>query len=53
MNLKKLCCGQWSTDAEFFSVEVDRFFAAIFRNSRQRPCGRRWDFGDSVGSVSP
>jgi hypothetical protein len=30
--------------SSFFSVEAARFLAAILRNSKQRPKGRRWIF---------
>jgi hypothetical protein len=35
-----------------FSVEAVRFLAAIFRNSKQRPQGRRWKFDDKVLALS-
>ncbi|XP_023719162.1 uncharacterized protein LOC111870825 [Cryptotermes secundus] len=35
------------------SVEAARLLAAIIRNSRQRPQGRRWDFKEKVLALSP
>jgi hypothetical protein len=32
----------------YFSIEAARFLAAVFRISRQRPQGRRWNFDDKV-----
>jgi hypothetical protein len=35
-----------------FSVEAVRFLAVIFRNSRHRPKGRRWNFDEKVSALS-
>jgi hypothetical protein len=35
-----------------FSVEAARFLAAVFRNSSQKPKGRRWNFEDKVLALS-
>jgi hypothetical protein len=35
-----------------FNLEAARFFAAMFRNSRQRPKGRRFNFDDKVLDLS-
>jgi hypothetical protein len=55
--LKKLCDVESDTLMEnlssSFSVEAYRFWAAIFRNSRQRPRGRRWDFEEKVLALCP
>jgi hypothetical protein len=51
-----LLCGQRSTNGESFivlTVESARLLAAIFRNSRYKPKGRRWNFGDKVLALSP
>jgi hypothetical protein len=46
--LKKLCDvdsdPQMQSLSSSFSLEAARFLAAVFRNSRQRPKGRRWNF---------
>jgi hypothetical protein len=35
------------------TVEAARLLVAIIRNSIQKSKGRRWNFEDSLGSVSP
>jgi hypothetical protein len=35
-----------------FSLQAPRFLAAIFRNSRQKPWCRRWNFEDKVLALS-
>jgi hypothetical protein len=35
-----------------FSVKVARFMAAMFRNSRHKPKGRRWNFDEKVLALS-
>jgi hypothetical protein len=35
-----------------FSIEAARFLSAVFRNSRQRPKGRRWNSDEKVLALS-
>jgi hypothetical protein len=54
--MKKLCCVDRDPIMENLSpsltVEAARLLAAIVRNSRQKPKGRRWNFEDKVLALS-